>query len=137
MGRLVLRGVRLVKPPQTNATLIAVYPVTKAGEWDSARSTAAARWTGAEPMYFRQKTRRETVGTSEDSGSNRNIKFMAEVRKTREAYLRQGGVNPQENEVISYRLQGDETVYTARVLAVNVYRMGHLSSSRHLQLQAA
>lgn len=128
-----------MKPPQTNATLIAVYPVTKAAEWNSSRSDADARWTGKQRIYLRQKTTRETVGTSEDSASNRNIKFMSEVRKTREAFMDhdRNTVKPHENEVIEFVVDGEDGPQKARVLAVNVMRAGHLVSTRHMQLQAA
>lgn len=126
-----------VKPPQTNASLIAVYPVTKAAEWNSARTESSARWIGKERMYLRQETTRETTGTSEDSASNRNIKFMSQVTKTREAYLEQSrrSIKPQENEVIEFIVDGESEPKSARVLAVNVHHMGHLASTRYLQLQ--
>lgn len=126
-----------VNPPQTNATLVAIHGITKATEWNSDRSTASARWEGSQRIYFRQKTSHKTTGTSQDSGSSRNVNFMSEITKTREAWMAPGSPAPQENEVISYVLDGDDTVHTARVLASNIYRMGHLSSSRHLQLQTA
>lgn len=136
---MVLRGVRLVKPPQTNATLVAVYPVTKAAEWNSGRTQGPARWTGRERFYLRTKTVRETTGTSEDSASNRNIKFIAEVRKTRQAFMEQAArsVKPQENEIVEFIFDGESEPQTARVLAVDVTRSGHLPATRHLQLQTA